>query len=176
MGWSRQPNLEILCQPGLDFDSQRFEQQLLEDSREITDAEFSYWADITDMAEKVVVPARQPELDSWRPITRDLRDLELAYQGRQGDIASADQENAALRDIERLAIPPGLTLDEVRAWALSCLLSTPFANSVLDIEETTDARASYGLLAEKYNLSMTEARRAMEAVQNWLAFLSPHTP
>ena len=40
MGWSAQPNLEILCRAGDDFDAGAFQQELIEGSREISDEEF----------------------------------------------------------------------------------------------------------------------------------------
>ena len=40
MGWSPQPNLEILCRAGDDFDSLTFQQELLSGAREISDDEF----------------------------------------------------------------------------------------------------------------------------------------
>ena len=39
MGWSNHPNLEILCRPGELFDADVFQEQLLANSREITDEE-----------------------------------------------------------------------------------------------------------------------------------------
>ena len=173
MGWTLQPNLEILCRVDDDFDAHRFERELLRDSREISDAEFARWEALVEMDERSnsAISGAQPLLDAWRPATRDPGNLELAYQGRESEIASFDEQRAARRDIQVLSIPPGLTNDAVRAWISTCLLAAPFANSVIRLDDS-DTQNAVGLLAETYGLGATEARRGMETVQNWLSFLA----
>ena len=117
----------------------------------------------------------QPRLDTWRPRTRDPIHLELSYRGREDQIASLDEQNAARRDLRALAMPSDLTNDEVRMWATACLLAAPFTNSVIQLTHTIDLAASYQSLARTYDLNMTEARRDMETVQSWLALLAPET-
>ena len=177
MGWSEQPNLEILCLAGDDFDSWAFQQELLKDAREISDDEFLRWESIAKIATSRVgaIAGGQPRLDTWRPRTRDPIHLELSYQGREDQIASLDEQYAARRDLRALAMPSDLTSEEVRMWATACLLATPFTNSVIQLSHTIDVAASYQSLARTYGLNMTEARRDIETVQNWLAFLSPET-
>ncbi len=176
MGWSRQPNLEILCRPGDDFDAYAFQQGLLEGSREIGDDEFARWEAITEISTQSnsVITGDQPQLDTWRPATRDFRNLELSYQDREDEIASFDEQRAAQHDIQALRIPPGLTDEQVRMWASACLLAAPFTNTVIRLHNIEIPRASRSI-AETYNLNVTEARRDMETVQNWLAFLTPET-
>ena len=177
MGWSPQPNLEILCQAGDDFDSQAFQQQLLNGAREISDEEFHRWEaipQITSQRERSIVGDLQP-LDTWRPATRDPIHVELSYQGRDDDIASIDEQRAAQRDLQALLIPPGLSTEEVRMWATTCLLAAPFTNSVIKLTGTSDLVSSYRALAQAYGLTMTQARRDMETVQNWLTSLAPET-
>ena len=176
MGWSAQPNLEILCRAGDDFDACAFQQALLKGAREISDEEFSRWEAIVRMKPQgeASVAGNQPLLDLWRPSTRDPRNLELAYQGREDDIASLDEQQAARRDIQALLFPPGLTDKEVQAWAATCLLASPFANSVIR-HQNMDSPSASRLLGETYHLTVTLARRDMETVQNWLAFLAPET-
>ena len=175
MGWSRQPNLEILCRPGDDFDY-AFLQGLLEGSREIGDDEFARWEAITEISTRSnsVITGDQPQLDTWRPATRDFRNLELSYQEREDEIASSDEQRAAQRDIQALRIPPDLSDEQVRMWASACLLAAPFTNTVIRLHNIEIPRASRSI-AETYNLNVTEARRAMETAQNWLAFLTPET-
>ena len=176
MGWSPQPNLEILCRAGDDFDASTFQETLLRDAREIGDTEFAHWTAVVKMNERVVSPIAggQPLLDTWRPATRDPRHLELAYQDKLEEIASFDEQRAVRRDIEALLVPPDLTGQQLRAWVSACLLSTPFTNTVIRLHDRESADASR-LLAETYGLDITEARRDMETVQNWLAFLAPDT-
>lgn len=177
MGFPRQPNLEILCRAGDDFDSLAFEQELLDEARELSDDEFLRWEAIAEVAARrqLELPGRQPQLDTWRPRTRDPLHLELSYAGRGDEIASFDEQRAARRDVQALLLPPNLNSEEVRLWATACLLAAPFTNTVIQLGRTTDAPASYQSLATTYGLSMTEARRAMETVQNWLALLAPGT-
>ena len=174
MGWSSQPNLEILCRAGDDFDACAFQQTLFEDAREIADDEFVRWEAISKIRSQSgdAIAGKQPQLDTWRPSTRDPRHLELAYRGKEEEIASSDEQRAALRDIQSLMIPTGLTDEQVRTWASTCLLAAPFTNAVIRLRGVETPSASR-LLAEAYNISATHARRDMETVQNWLAFLSP---
>ena len=46
LGWATEPNVELLCSPGADFDAATFETMLVEDSREIGDREFARWQSI----------------------------------------------------------------------------------------------------------------------------------
>ena len=175
MGWSPQSNLEILCRPGDDFDALAFQQELLRHAREISEEEFARWEAITQIKAQshlTINPDGQPLLDAWRPATRDPRHLELAYRGREGEIASFDEQRAARRDIEALLIPPGLTDEQVRSWASACLLAAPFTNTVIRLQDMEAPHASRSL-ADTYGLGVTEARRDMETVRNWLAFLTP---
>ena len=169
MGWTPQPNLEILCRAGDDFDPHNFERELLRDSREMSDAEFACWESLIkiNVENNSAIVSALPLLDTWRPATRDPRNLELAYQGREDEIASFDEQRAARRDIQKLSIPPDLTAEAVRAWISTCLLATPFTNSVIRLSDS-DAENVAGSLAETYGLSTTGARRDMETVQNWL--------
>ena len=176
MGWSPHSNLEILCRPEDDFDAETFQQSLFEGAREIGDEEFAHWESIAKIGaqETRKVTSATPRLDTWRPETLDFRHLELAYQGREDEIASFDEQRAAQRDIQSLLIPPGLTDEQVRTWASTCLLTAPFTNDVIRLHgmETTSFSRS---LAKTYNLRIAEARRDMETVQSWLVFLMPET-
>ena len=173
MGWSPQPNFEILCRAGDDFDSWAFQQELLNAAREISDDEFLRWEAVSKIGTSSE-RGGQPRLDTWRPATRDPIHLELSYQGRGDEIASFDEQKAARWDLQALVMPPGLSNEEVREWATACLLAAPFTNTVIQLSYT-DVPGSIRSLARTYDLGMTEARRDMETVQNWLAFLAPET-
>ena len=178
MGWSRQSNLEILCRPSDDFDALAFEQELLEQAREIGDEEFTRWEAITQIKAQghlTIIPDGQSLRDAWRPATRDPRHLELAYRGRECEIASFDEQRAARRDIEALLIPRGMTDEQVRSWASACLLAAPFTNAVIGLQNIEVLSASRAL-ADTYGLGVTEARRDTETVRSWLALLTSETP
>lgn len=176
MGWSTQPNLEILCRAGDDFDTREFERKLLQDAREISDDEFARWEAIAkiDRLSEHNIPGIQPQLDTWRPLTRDPRHLELAYRGQEEDIASSDEQQAAVHDIQSLLIPPDLTDEHVRMWVSTYLLTAPFTNAVIHLQTTEEQNPAH-ILANAYGLSITQARRDMETVHNWLVHLAPET-
>lgn len=175
MGWSQSPNLEILCHPSVNFDALGFEQRLLEDSREITESEFALWQSIekTAVVSTASVLEGYPCLDDWRPRTREPRNLFLSYQGREEEIASSDEQRAARRDLEALLIPNGLSEEQFALWASTCLLSAQFASTVIQLQRDLDSTDLSRILAQTYGLSMRQARRDMETVQNWLRFFAP---
>ncbi|MYD91732.1 MAG: hypothetical protein F4Y08_15600 [Caldilineaceae bacterium SB0662_bin_9] len=175
LGWSKIPNLEILCRAGDDFDSPAFQRELLKDARELSESEFLLWKTIAKVAINTVADDRlAPNFPyTWRPATRDPKHLELSYHGRADLIASTDEQSAAQSDLRDLMMPSGLADVEFRNWATTCLLATPFTNSVLRLSGTTDVSDAHRSLAHTYDLSVTVARRDMETVQNWLAFLAP---
>ena len=174
MGWSSRPNLEILCLAGSDFDADTFQQELMENSREISDAEFTQWESIASINARIEYEPVdfQPILDTWIPTTRAPIHIELVYSGREDSIASPDEQYAAKRDIQALMIPPNLTSEQIRTWVGTCLLSAPFTNTVIQLHGVEAPTASRSL-ADTYDISLTEARRGMEAVHNWLSFFSP---
>lgn len=175
MGWSTQPNLEILCHVGSDFDAYSFQQELLKEAREVSDEEFLQWESIVKISAQSHrgIISSPPMLEYWRPSTREPRHLELSYQGKEEDIASLDEQMAARRDLQTLLIPQGLSGEEVRMWALTCLLAAPFTNAVIRLQDSEDVTGSARMLAQIYDLGLTAARRDMETVQNWLAYLTP---
>ena len=175
MGWAPHSNLEILCHAGDDFDARSFQQELLKGSREISDDEFARWEAIVKInTRSSTTSGEQPMLGSWRPKTRELRNLERAYRDRGDEIASPDEQEAARRDIRALSIPPSLTDTEFRAWISTCLLAASFTNSVIRLN-SLDKKTAVKSLAETYKLDGTEARRDMETVQNWLTSLALKT-
>jgi len=172
MGLAPHSNLEILCRPGIDFDQQGFERVLLRDSHEVTDAEFSRWEHMhaIEAQKREQIGDPQSALESWRPSTRDPGNLILAYQKRENEIASDDEKRAAAKDIHALCIPPGLSEEHLKAWVSTSLLASPFVISVRQKRHADKLNASKSL-AKNYGLGITEARRLMETVHNWLSFL-----
>ena len=176
MGWSEQSNVEILCRPEQHFDADRFQERLLRESREISDREQASWEQsvTSGVVEGSLASKTRPALSKWRPATRDPRHLEMAYEARKDNIASLDEQRAAESDLTRLLVPEGLTTEEMRKWVAVWLLAAPFTSSVIQLSDL-DLVASAKALADQYGLEITEARRDMETVQNWLAFLAPGT-
>ena len=101
LGYYGVGNLEILCEPGPQFDSKTFERQLLEESREVSDAEFACWNAIDVVDSPHATPAEGvlgAESDSWKPLTRAPEHLWMTYSGQAGAIASDDERRLALVD------------------------------------------------------------------------------
>lgn len=172
MGWSPEPNLEILTQAGADFDPSVFESVLMNESREVSDDEFERWLATVNLLPERGTFGDARGIGSWRPATRDPQNLILIYQGRDNDIASSDERRAGRRDVEILQIPQGMSEEQVQNLASVCLLETSFANSVLRMQNVQPSIAIRSL-SEMYGLSLIDARRDMEAVLNWIAFLVP---
>ena len=175
LGWSRQPNLEILCRAGDDFDSWAFQEKLLLDAREVGEEEFLRWKSIVKIAvnESDAMVEDHLLLNTWRPKTRNPVHLELCYLGREDLIASVDEQNSAWHDLRSLVVPSGLTDAEFRIWITTCLLAAPFTNTVIRLKCATDISELRESLAIPYQLSLTVARRDAETVQSWLAFFAP---
>ena len=172
LGWSAEPNLEILCTAGTDFDANAFEQQLLDDSREISNKEFARWQSIESIGfqDALLSGGNSPHLNTWRPITRNPENFLLAYKGLIDDIASPDEQQAALQDLETLQVPVDLTDEQVENWVSRCLLTSQFVQTVLQMQNV-DVIAAANSLANTYNLNITDARRSTETVQIWHKFL-----
>ena len=174
MGWAPHHNLEILCSAGDDFDAAGFEADLLNEAREITDAEFLAWKAIKKISRREdVFSDPYPRLDNWRPITRDPRHILLSYRNREVEIASHDEQMASRTDIDALRIPVGLIDSELHTWLSTCLLAAPFAHSVINPLGEPDKTQAIRALADTYGIGLTETRRDMETVQNWLAYFVP---
>ena len=171
MGWAARSNLEILIRAGDDFDPEAFQQRLLKDARQITDEEFLSWESIprAHLEKYPLVIGEQSHLDTWRPTTRDPRNLELLYRGEHEKIASIDEQYSARRDIQAMQIPQDLDPEEVRNWLLTCLLAAPFTNTVISLRGI-EVQVAARILGQDFGLSIIEARRGMETVHNWLAF------
>ena len=174
MGWSSEPNLEILCRAGSDFDACEFERSLLKGSREVGDAEFELWQAMAglDLGHVGIARDNRPLANNWIPATRDPRNLLVFYRGDASEIASTDEQRASRRDTQLLQMPAGLTDEQIRIWTSSYLLAAPFTNTVMQLHGMEPPSAARSL-AETYGLSVTDARRDMESVLNWLRFLAP---
>ena len=174
MGWSPSPNLEILCQAGDDFDDLQFQCDLFQHSREVSLEEYNRWRAILDT--DILLPAKSseqyPQVANWRPAARDFGSVLRVYSGQVSQVASLDEQAAAKRDVESLLIPDGLTPEQVGDWALTCLLTSSFANSALQVAGMEES-AAIRRLAQVHASSLADARRSRETVYNWFASLAP---
>ena len=176
LGYSGVGNLEILCEPGPQFDSKTFERQLLEESREVSDAEFACWSDIDVVDSPHAMPAEGPlgaEGNNWKPLTRAPEHLWMTYNGQVGGIASDDERRLALVDLEALLVPEGLSREMFNNWVATHLLASPFVESVINLGRQED-HVAWSRLAELWDMSESEAAHCLETMHNWLnAFFAP---
>ncbi len=173
LGWATEPNVEILCSPGADFDAATFETMLVEDSREIGDREFARWQSIESTISqddrKEFSEHKWPHLNTWRPTTRDPSNLLLAYWGFQDEIASSDELRSAKRDLDILHMPQGMTGEDIENQVSLAFLTSTFVQAVLQLRDEEITSVSK-VLADRFDLSVTDARRGVETVHNWYAF------
>ena len=176
LGWSKSPNLEILCRTGEEFNRGEFEEEVLSQAREIGDLEQQGWMLAVERARKPYEKSDEREAMSgeWSPKARDIASVLHVYSGRRGAIASEDEQRAAIDDVKALEIPDGLVEMEVLAWISSHLVSNSFVNAVLARQGMQSDQAAKEL-AEEYQRGVVEARRDLEAVHNWLSVLAART-
>ena len=173
MGWVPHPNFEILVQLEGTFDDKNFEYDLIQHSAEVDDREYLLWESLAavDRSIETLLPENTPMLDTWKPLTRDLRNLELAYTNRQDEIASEDERGAAFSDIRAISIPMNLPNETFRSWIAASMIASPFVNTAMRLNNE-DRDDVVKILSDRFGFSMFESRRGLEAVENWIRFFN----
>ena len=164
-------NLEILHPPDSSFESTSFEQQLIRDSREVSDTEFLMW----ERCPIDPIPKRAEALDpsgsaqeDWRPMTRFPEYLWLAYIRQYEEINPGEQLELARNDIQTLRIPHGLTRTEFNNWISACLVASPFVDTVKKLTGIEN-RTAWREIAAQWLVTTAEAERSLTTTQMWLA-------
>ena len=170
LGYGNHPNFEILCHPESSFDVHLFERMLVEDSRFVSDAELATWESLYQL------PQDKPfsfgiEQSDWRPVTREPEYVWWIYSGMSERIVDAEQRMFAETDLAILNIPEGLDQTTFNLCVRSCLLATPFINTVL-LTEGTDENVIRLEVASDWDLTESEAERAIETANLWLKAFS----
>ena len=117
LGLAPNSNLEILSRPSDEFDSVAFERALLDQSRVVSDAEYAVWKSIPLVARPGVALPESLIL-TWRPVTRDPKDLWLVYAGGTTPALSESVRQQAVQDLSAVIAPPGLDRDAFRPGCL----------------------------------------------------------
>ena len=168
LGLASKSNLEILSPPSYEFDSVAFERALLDQSRVVSDAEYAVWESIPLVARsRVTLP--ESLILTWRPVTRDPKDLWLVYTGGTEPALSESVRRQAAQDLSAVIAPPGLNRDAFSAWVSALLLASPFVSDVRSISAGAEPRA-FIQLGETWNMTPGDARYAAETVRNWLSY------
>ena len=164
-------NLEILYPPDPSFEGTSFEQQLIRDSREVSDTEFLMWErcpvdPIPKQAEALDLSGSAQE--DWRPMTRFPEYLWLAYIRQYEEINPDEQLELARNDIQALRIPHGLTRTQFNNWISACLAASPFVDTVKKLTGIEN-RAAWREIAAQWLVTTAEAERSLTTTQMWLA-------
>ena len=172
MGWENNPNLEIMCEAGIDFSGADFEKNLISEAYEVGDEEFECWRSAVQFMDRRLHEEHEGSnrLSGWWPRARDVESVILTYAGRSNDIVSMDERRSARIDLEEMNVPNGLQYVELGGWISNALLSSRLARSVLRNQDP-DTMSVVRELAGEFNLNVIEARRAREAVQRWVSAL-----
>ena len=168
LGLTLNPNLEILSPPSDNFDADAFERFLLGQSRVVSDDEYAVWQSIPIVARS---PAAIPEslISTWRPVTRDPKDLWLAYIGATEPALSESVHRQAAQDLSSVMVPSGLSRHAFSAWVSAALLASPFVSDVRSISADAEPQA-FIQLGEAWNMTPGDARYAAETVRNWHSY------
>ena len=165
-------NLEILCEPGTDFNSEAFEQNLRRQAHEVSDEEFQIWLLCPvspELQSTTGDPFDENTIDSWKPRTRYPEYLWLSYSNREEQIPSAEQRAFARADLNTLK--PPIRLDETRFnnWIRASLLAAPIVDMVKALAHEAPEKA-WQQISIFWNISTRESERILSTTQNWLAY------
>lgn len=179
LGWTRNPNLELLLKvPATAPEVETLERELRRMSIQATAA---IAAEIERVAAMLPAPlAALPPLaepgeveGSWLPLLRDPRDLFVAYHGDATRL-SRDSSAAAIADLAWLEVPSGLDRASFEALVGTRLLQ---AHVVKRVDELLIESRRFGeirdLLASTLNLDREEANYAWQTLMRWMLYFLP---
>lgn len=176
LGYARNGNFEILCEPSPSFDNEAFERELMANSREVSDEEFSAWSELPvgvspSSEQMLVVTSNQMEeawgLDNWIPQTRNPEYLWQFYTNRLSEIVIEEQRELAESDLRILQVPTRLSQEAFTAWIKTALMASPFIETVRQTEGYKEQDA-WDLLVEQWQISLPAAARSLETANYWL--------
>ena len=179
LGWSANPNLELLIEvPARAPEVTALEAGL---AREAVPATAEIAAAVEQAA--ALLPTVAPAVacaDSgaaravrWHPSLREPRDLALAYS-RGPDRLSSASAAAAAADLAALEIPPGLDVEAFESVVGTRLMQVPVVQAVDDaLGESQRFGATRDLLGELSGLDRDEASRAWQTLMRWLLYFLP---
>ena len=177
LGYGTTQNLEILCPPASEFDWQQFENQLLENSRFVSDQEFEWWSgiEVIQVREGRLPPV--PELEGieaveWIPRTREPDHLWRGYLGYWNLIPGVGEAEMARLDLKDLALPPDMERDEFDRWVACSLLGSSFVSQVWNLWNEERGRTRT-VLADAWGLSRSHAERYIQTAEIWLTRFLP---
>ena len=170
LSFSHLGNVEILCQPGSNFDGLAFENQLRQQSRLVSDEEFQLWQECNvDQNSRILTNEFTigNSVEDWKPNVRNPEYLWYVYNGQGHQVISETQRKLALQDIIALRIPPGLSKAIFNNWIRACLQASPFVESVLSLQRK-DTDVAWKSLGAQWQISESQAARSISTIENWV--------
>lgn len=179
LGWSANPNLELLLEVPAETPA------VVALEAKLASCSVPATAEIAVEVERVaaLLPSRRVEIgapaaptspsSSWHPLLREPADLFVAYS-KGPDLLSSTSSAAAHSDLAALDIPPGLSRKPFEALVANRLLQSPLVGEVdsLLAEPRRFGEVSE-LLSERLELDHREAQHAWQTLMRWLNHFLP---
>lgn len=144
LGWSKQPNLELLTRLPFQLEFQEFEQELFSALVRVDDPLYTLMEQSLEqfvLQRPVSVPSAETQDDddttefesgsivAWLPTLRHPEKLYTAYLGRFDELATASREMAQ-QDLRVLDVPKGLSREAFQVYVGAQLLQMPIIRQV----------------------------------------------
>lgn len=183
LGWSESSNLEILIEGDpVSEELACFENEVFDGAVEVDRELYDRFREAAKDWKRApkspfggpVTSLMGPASPKWLPGLRNPRDLFAVYQAPEDDALPTFSRQAAAKDLEYLALPPGLTEEDFHKGVAAALLATPMIYRV-DRFVSTPRRfgAVRSLLQESVGCSRQEADRLWQTLIRWLRFFLP---
>jgi hypothetical protein len=136
LGWSEEPNLELLTRVDLGDEPTRLAMEQLSEARQATRAERD---EVEQLAHSIEKPSLSMAVDLaaeampslWLPRLPAPKRLFQAYVERARERLTPEALSAALQDLHALGLPPSLTENGFNSAVASALLSMPAIARIL---------------------------------------------
>jgi hypothetical protein len=189
LGWSRDPNLELLVETGILI---QFEKLLFAGSVQVDDTIYAHVKQSVDlMPQTYIVSAELPPsgkasddevttqmvaVDAWLPLLRNPEKLYAAYMGGLAELGMGSRSAATL-DLEALSVPAGLNREQFSTFVSVQLLQKPI---VRQVDQLVQMLQRFGTVRELLQTLPCadppdfDADLAWQTLMRWLLHFFPH--
>lgn len=175
LGWSQQPNLELLVSSA-DADVGYIEQILKANSVVATDRIAREVEELAELLPKMKAPeaeTRNTEIEMWIPALRVPSDLYAAYESGGGSLTSRSAV-AAAGDLTVLDLPPQLSREQFEKLVGHRLRNQPIFRH---IDQFLDKPRRFGEMREMLSriggLDRDESEQSWQTVMRWMLEFLP---